>query len=207
MNGRCVTSSYRADALKFYSSHLTSYEIDEIHNYREIWFVGLAADKVKAVTGAALNNGYDDQHGSYLKVFFIQEILPQLYIVSFLWKTAYCRTADLSLYRVTPKKKAVTFGRPCISRLSVLSKLSVIVVRALTSLAIVPCEIRIKFKTSLKEIFVNLLQICMQCRSVLVTGRDDLSLVCRYCYAISNTTSKTKGRNLCHSHLQTVRFD
>jgi len=55
--------------LDLYSSYLSPYEVDEIQNYLEIWFLGLDADKVKAVTGAALNNGFDDQHGSYIKVF------------------------------------------------------------------------------------------------------------------------------------------
>ena len=57
-----------ADALRLYSSHLSSYEIEEIHNYPEIWFLGLEAEKVNATTGAPLNNGFDDQHGSYTKV-------------------------------------------------------------------------------------------------------------------------------------------
>ena len=58
------------DALEWYSSHLSAYELDEIQNYREVWFLGLDAEKVKAVTGAALNNGFDDQHGSYTKVSY-----------------------------------------------------------------------------------------------------------------------------------------
>jgi len=55
-------------ALERYSSFLSAYEVDEIQNYSEIWFLGLEADKVNAVTGGALNNGFDDQHGSYIKV-------------------------------------------------------------------------------------------------------------------------------------------
>jgi len=58
-----------ADALDHFAAFLSLYELDEIQNYREIWFLGLEANKVKAVTGAAFNSGYDDQHGSYTKVF------------------------------------------------------------------------------------------------------------------------------------------
>ena len=57
-----------SEALELYAARLSSYELDEIHNYPQIWFLGLDADKVNAVTGAALNSGFDDQHGSYIKV-------------------------------------------------------------------------------------------------------------------------------------------
>jgi len=67
--------------MELYSSCLSAYEVDEIQNYSKIWFLGVEADKVKAVTGAALNNGFDDQHGSYTKVFrLLSSIYSGLYL-------------------------------------------------------------------------------------------------------------------------------
>lgn len=55
-------------AISLYGKNLTSFERQEIDGYSEIWFLGLEAEKIHGVPGAPLNAGYDDEHGSYLKV-------------------------------------------------------------------------------------------------------------------------------------------
>lgn len=37
-------------------------------DYTEIWYLGLDAKKIQGCQGSAQNSGYDDEHGSYLKV-------------------------------------------------------------------------------------------------------------------------------------------
>uniref|UniRef100_V9KD05 dual-specificity kinase n=1 Tax=Callorhinchus milii TaxID=7868 RepID=V9KD05_CALMI len=56
------------EALKNFKSGLVNYECEEIQNYRELWFLGLDAEKIDAVPGGQQNSGYDDVHGSYIKV-------------------------------------------------------------------------------------------------------------------------------------------
>ena len=58
-----------AEALKFYGSRLTEFERAEIEKYSEIWYLGLSATKIRGEEGAAQNGGYDDENGSYNKVF------------------------------------------------------------------------------------------------------------------------------------------
>lgn len=47
---------------------MTTYEQNEILDYNEVWFLGLEGKKIHGVQGAALNGGYDDENGSYVKV-------------------------------------------------------------------------------------------------------------------------------------------
>jgi dual specificity tyrosine-phosphorylation-regulated kinase 2/3/4 len=56
-----------AEARRIYANRLTDFEDSEIVDYPEVWFVG-ASGKVNGVAGASQNNGYDDEHGSYIKV-------------------------------------------------------------------------------------------------------------------------------------------
>jgi len=56
------------DALSICYDQLTSFECKEITGYTEIWYLGADAPKVRGVEGTARNDGYDDEHGTYLKV-------------------------------------------------------------------------------------------------------------------------------------------
>ncbi|XP_071803945.1 dual specificity tyrosine-phosphorylation-regulated kinase 4-like isoform X1 [Asterias amurensis] len=56
------------EALKFYRDRLTAYEQSEVLDHTDIWFLGPEAKKIEGVQGAAQNNGYDDENGSYSKV-------------------------------------------------------------------------------------------------------------------------------------------
>ncbi|XP_068988430.1 probable serine/threonine-protein kinase dyrk2 isoform X2 [Bombus flavifrons] len=58
-----------AVARKYYGSRLTDFELAEIQKYSEIWYLGLSATKIRGKDGAAQNGGYDDEDGSYNKVF------------------------------------------------------------------------------------------------------------------------------------------
>ncbi|THD18174.1 Dual specificity tyrosine-phosphorylation-regulated kinase 2, partial [Fasciola hepatica] len=55
-------------AVNRYGKNLTAFERQEVESYSEIWFLGLQAEKIHGIPGAPLNAGYDDEHGSYLKV-------------------------------------------------------------------------------------------------------------------------------------------
>ncbi|XP_017328886.2 dual specificity tyrosine-phosphorylation-regulated kinase 4 isoform X1 [Ictalurus punctatus] len=55
-------------ALKHFRSQLTEYEQEEIMDYTEIWYLGLDTKKIQGCQGSTQNSGYDDEHGSYLKV-------------------------------------------------------------------------------------------------------------------------------------------
>ncbi|CAH1774069.1 unnamed protein product [Owenia fusiformis] len=57
------------DALKLYKDRLTVFEQTEILDYPEIWYLGLECKKVEGSQGASQNNGYDDEQGSYIKVY------------------------------------------------------------------------------------------------------------------------------------------
>lgn len=59
----CLTA-----ALKHFQSQLTEYEQEEIMDYTEIWYLGLDTKKIQGCQGSSQNSGYDDEHGSYLKV-------------------------------------------------------------------------------------------------------------------------------------------
>ena len=58
------------DAVQHYGSYLTEYEQDEIDQYEEIWFLGLGAKKVAGDEKRQQNAGFDDEHGSYIKVSY-----------------------------------------------------------------------------------------------------------------------------------------
>ncbi|CAL8318426.1 unnamed protein product [Lota lota] len=55
-----------ADALLAFRKHLTPFEHREIQHYIEVWYLGIAADKVQETFGC--NHGYDDIQGHYKMV-------------------------------------------------------------------------------------------------------------------------------------------
>ncbi|CAO2606697.1 Dual specificity tyrosine-phosphorylation-regulated kinase 4 [Lemmus lemmus] len=57
-----------AEALKFFKNQLTPYEQSEILGYSELWFLGLEAKKLKVAPEKFSKTGFDDEHGSYIKV-------------------------------------------------------------------------------------------------------------------------------------------
>ncbi|XP_025090002.1 dual specificity tyrosine-phosphorylation-regulated kinase 4-like isoform X2 [Pomacea canaliculata] len=57
-----------SDALRLYRGKMSAYEQTEILDFPEVYFLGLEAKKIDATPGAASNNGYDDDSGSYIKV-------------------------------------------------------------------------------------------------------------------------------------------
>jgi len=54
--------------IKMYSTRLTPYELNEILNYPEIFFIGVGAQKRPGMIGTTNNNSYDDDQGSYIHV-------------------------------------------------------------------------------------------------------------------------------------------
>ncbi|GAA6233840.1 dual specificity tyrosine-phosphorylation-regulated kinase 4 isoform X4 [Lates japonicus] len=56
------------EALKNFQERLTEFEQEEIMDYTEIWFLGLGSQKIEGSQGAPQNSGYDDEHGSYIRV-------------------------------------------------------------------------------------------------------------------------------------------
>ncbi|TSS60392.1 Dual specificity tyrosine-phosphorylation-regulated kinase 4 [Bagarius yarrelli] len=63
-----ISESLTRTALKHFRSQLTEFEQEEIMDYTEIWYLGLDTKKIHGCQGSAQNSGYDDEHGSYLKV-------------------------------------------------------------------------------------------------------------------------------------------
>ncbi|XP_043225674.1 uncharacterized protein LOC122383389 [Amphibalanus amphitrite] len=57
-----------SDAVRYYASYMSEYELTEIEQYDEIWFLGLDASKVAGDEALQQNGGFDDEHGSYVKV-------------------------------------------------------------------------------------------------------------------------------------------
>ncbi|KAG7455975.1 hypothetical protein MATL_G00246830 [Megalops atlanticus] len=56
------------EALQHFQERLTEFEQEEIMDYSEIWFLGLDTKKIEGSQGTPQNSGYDDEHGSYIKV-------------------------------------------------------------------------------------------------------------------------------------------
>ena len=70
-----MSSALPTEVLKQYRLRLSEFEQTEILNYSEVWFLGLEAKKLEGQQGAAQNNGYDDDNGSYIKVsvYYVNE--------------------------------------------------------------------------------------------------------------------------------------
>ena len=56
--------SFFSDVLQLYYDKLSEYEKQEIHEYSEVWFVGLECEKLPASSV----KDYDDENGAYKKV-------------------------------------------------------------------------------------------------------------------------------------------
>ncbi|XP_024137805.1 dual specificity tyrosine-phosphorylation-regulated kinase 4 isoform X2 [Oryzias melastigma] len=57
-----------SEALNSFQERLTEFEQEEINDYAEVWFLGLGSQKIEGSQGAPQNSGYDDEHGSYIRV-------------------------------------------------------------------------------------------------------------------------------------------
>jgi hypothetical protein len=56
------------EALKFFKNQLSPYEQSEILGYKELWFLGLEAEKLNIPPEKFSATSFDDEHGSYMKV-------------------------------------------------------------------------------------------------------------------------------------------
>ncbi|XP_017274340.1 dual specificity tyrosine-phosphorylation-regulated kinase 4 isoform X4 [Kryptolebias marmoratus] len=56
------------EALNNFKERMTEFEQEEVNDYAEVWFLGLGSQKIQGSQGSAQNNGYDDEHGSYVRV-------------------------------------------------------------------------------------------------------------------------------------------
>lgn len=54
-------------AIKLFGDCLTPYELDEIHSYKNVYFLGQNANKKPGISGAPNNDGFDDDQGSYIQ--------------------------------------------------------------------------------------------------------------------------------------------
>jgi len=73
-------------ALEQFSRQMSSYEQREISNYPHVYFIGLSAIKRPGVAGAPNNDGYDDEHGSYIQVYILcVQMLNFLLILCDIW--------------------------------------------------------------------------------------------------------------------------
>ncbi|XP_061533139.1 dual specificity tyrosine-phosphorylation-regulated kinase 4 isoform X1 [Phycodurus eques] len=57
-----------SDSIYNFQDRLTEFEKEEIMDYAEIWFHGLCSQKIEGSRDAPQNCGYDDEHGSYIRV-------------------------------------------------------------------------------------------------------------------------------------------
>ena len=58
--------SLYTDALSVFRKHLTPFEQREILQYKEVWYLGIAAEKIQQK--CPLSHGYDDRKGHYKMV-------------------------------------------------------------------------------------------------------------------------------------------
>ncbi|XP_077425334.1 dual specificity tyrosine-phosphorylation-regulated kinase 4 isoform X2 [Vanacampus margaritifer] len=56
------------DSTNNFQDRLTEFEKEEIMDYAEIWFLGLGSQKIEGSQAVPQNCGYDDEHGSYIRV-------------------------------------------------------------------------------------------------------------------------------------------
>ncbi|KAM4618667.1 dual specificity tyrosine-phosphorylation-regulated kinase 4 [Polymixia lowei] len=56
------------ETLKNFQERLTEFEQEEIMDYAEVWFLGLGSQKIEGSLGTPQNSGFDDEHGSYIRV-------------------------------------------------------------------------------------------------------------------------------------------
>lgn len=77
-----------AKALKLFMSTLTDYEKGEILDYKQVYFLGTKAEKIKASPLHAYNYGYDDERGDY-KVVLKDQIAYRYEVLDFLGKGSF----------------------------------------------------------------------------------------------------------------------
>lgn len=53
-------------AIKLYGAKMSEFELQEIHSYPQVYFVGPHAKKKQGVIGGPQNSGFDDEAGTYL---------------------------------------------------------------------------------------------------------------------------------------------
>lgn len=73
-----------AEAVRQYASKLSPYELMEIVEYPEVYFVGHTAKKIRGTPNAANNHGYDEESGDYLLVEHDHVAYRYVYAVMFL---------------------------------------------------------------------------------------------------------------------------
>uniref|UniRef100_A0A671RB72 dual-specificity kinase n=2 Tax=Sinocyclocheilus anshuiensis TaxID=1608454 RepID=A0A671RB72_9TELE len=99
-------------ALKHFQNQLTEFEKEEIMDYSEIWYLGLDTKKIEGSQGSPQNSGYDDEHGSYLKVLhdhigYRYEVLEVIGKGSFgqVWKCLDHKTNEMVAIKIIRNKK------------------------------------------------------------------------------------------------------
>lgn len=75
-------------ALKFFMNNLTDFEKGEILDYKQIYFLGLNAKKIKGSPLAPYNFGFDDDRGDY-KVVIKDHIAYRFEVIEFLGKGSF----------------------------------------------------------------------------------------------------------------------
>uniref|UniRef100_A0A8C5BCY4 dual-specificity kinase n=1 Tax=Gadus morhua TaxID=8049 RepID=A0A8C5BCY4_GADMO len=109
----CVSFlSLLTDALSAFRKHLTPFERTEIKQYKDVWYFGIDAEKVRET--CALNHGYDDIEGHYKMVIndhiaYRYEVLEEIGQGSF-GRVLKCRdhkTKQLVAMKVIANKKRV----------------------------------------------------------------------------------------------------
>ena len=77
-----------ARAIKLFIKHLTDYEQGEILDYKQIYFLGLNAKKIKGSPQNPYNYGYDDERGDY-NVVMKDHIGYRFEVLEFLGKGSF----------------------------------------------------------------------------------------------------------------------
>lgn len=77
-----------AKALKFFMNELTDYEKGEILDYKNVYFLGIKADKIKGSPAHHYNCGFDDERGDY-NVILKDHIAYRFEVIEFLGKGSF----------------------------------------------------------------------------------------------------------------------
>jgi dual specificity tyrosine-phosphorylation-regulated kinase 2/3/4 len=77
-----------AKALKYFMSYLTDFEKGEILDYKQVYFLGFNAKKIKGSPAHPYNYGYDDERGDY-KVVLEDHIAFRFEVKEFLGKGSF----------------------------------------------------------------------------------------------------------------------
>ena len=77
-----------AKALKLFMNQLTDYEKGEILDYKQIYYLGIGASKIKGTPQQPYNFGYDDERGDY-RVVLKDHICFRFEVIEFLGKGSF----------------------------------------------------------------------------------------------------------------------